>query len=115
MGREIGEAKAEKIGSRIREIAAEIASIGEFALGSVKESRGTYRTKSGVKRRDKPSHTFQSRGGRGRQRCRHIPEAMVPRVRKLVADGRRYERLRDEYGRLMTELALLGLKKNGGC
>lgn len=106
--------RAGEVEARIRGIAAEIASIDEFALGSVKESRGTYRTKGGVRRRTTPSHTFQSRGARGAQVCRHIPAAMVARVRRLVENGRRYERLSGEYGRLMTELALLGLKKNGG-
>lgn len=97
---------------RIREIIAEIASITEFAEGSIKRTASTYRVKDGSRRKSNPQHKFQSRGARGHQVCRHIPEAQVARVKRLVENGRRYRKLEAEYSRLVTEASLEGsLKK----
>ena len=39
-----------------------------------------------------------------------MPAELVPRVKKLVEDGRRYRRLEAEYSRLVTEASLESLK-----
>ena len=102
--------KAKSNASRIREIVAEMSSITEFALGSTISSSGSYRTKDGVRHKTKPQFKFQSRGRRGEQKLVHIPAGLVPRVRKLIANGRKLESLEREYARLVTEESLAALK-----
>ena len=110
------EKKAADIESRIRAVAAEAASITEFAEGSVKKAYSTYPVKGGGRRKSKtPQYKFQTRGGRGRQKVVHIPAGQVARVRELLENGRRYRKLEAEYSRLVTEAALAGLKKKDGC
>jgi len=100
--------------SRIAEIIAEMASITEFAEGSIISSSSYYTTKDGIRRTTKPQFKFQSRGGRGKQRLRHIPASLVPRVRKLIDNGRKLESLQREYARLVTAESLDALKKTAG-
>lgn len=54
---------------------------------------------------------LQTRGGRGRQKLRHIPAALVPKVKRLIENGRKVEKLEAEYARLVTEASLDALKK----
>ena len=100
--------------ARIGEIIAEMSSITEFAQGSIISSSGYYTTKDGKRHKAKPQFKFQSRGGRGKQKLKHIPAELVPKVRKLIADGRRLEALEAEYARLVTEESLASLKKTAG-
>jgi len=100
---------------RIREIAAEIASITEFAEGSIASSRKRYRVKGGAERRASPQYRFKSKGARGKQVSKYVPAELAPRVKKLVEDGRRYRRLEAEYSRLVTEASLESLKKKGAA
>jgi hypothetical protein len=100
--------------SRIGHVMAEMASIAEFALGSIISSSSYYTTKDGKRHKTKPQYKFQSRGGRGKQKLRHIPAGLVPQVRKLIENGRRIERLEAEYARLVTEQSLDALKKTAG-
>lgn len=99
------------IGSRIRQIAAEISAIAEFAEGSIKKTASTYVTKDGTRKRSKPQYKFQSRGKRGEQRYKHIPNDQLAHVKKLLENGRRYRKLETEYTRLVTEASLDSLKK----
>lgn len=108
-------AKSKDPSVRIGEIVAEMSSITEFALGSLVSGSNYYTTKSGERRKAKPRHVFQSRGPRGKQRHRHVPEDLVPKVRKLVENGRRYERLAAEYERLVTDASLDALKKKAAA
>lgn len=103
--------KAKNINTRIGEIIAEMSSITEFALGSIISSASYYTTKDGKRRKSKPQYKFQSRGGRGKQKLKHIPDALVPKVRKLIANGKKLEALEAEYGQLMTEESISALKK----
>ena len=100
--------------SRIREIFAEMSAITEFALGSIISSSGYYTTKDGRRHKAKPQYKFQSRGRRGEQKLKHIPAALLPRIRKLIANGKRLEALEAEYSRLVTEESLASLKKTAG-
>lgn len=99
--------------SRIGEIIAEMSSITEFAEGSIVSSASYYTTKDGKRRKTKPQFKFQSRGGRGKQKMRHIPSDLVTRVKKLIENGKKLEKLQDEYSRLVTEASLDALKKTG--
>lgn len=103
--------KTTDIAKRIAEIVAEIAAIPEFAVGSIISSSSYYTTKDGTRKKARPQYKFQTRGGRGKQKLRHIPAALVPKVRKLIENGRKVERLESEYARLVTEASLDALKK----
>ena len=101
------------IEKRIREIAAEISSIAEFAEGSIASSRKQYTLKDGTVRRASPQFRFQTKGGRGKQICKYVPPSAVARVKKLIENGRRYRRLEAEYSRLVTDASMsCALKKS---
>lgn len=100
--------------TRIGEIVAEMSSITEFALGSIVSSASYYTTKDGKRHKTKEQYKFQSRGRRGEQKLKHIPAALLPKVRKLIANGKRLEALEKEYSRLVTEESLAALKKKAG-
>ena len=85
--------KTKDTSKRIAEIVAEMASITEFAEGSISSSSNSYSLKDGTRRRAKPHWKFQSLGPRGK---------------------RRLERLEAEYARLVTEQSLDALKKTAG-
>ena len=104
--------KAKGSSSRIGEIVAEMSSITEFAEGSIVSSSSYYTPKDGKRHKTRPQFRFQSRGGRGRQKLRHIPAALVPQVRRLIENGRRLEKLEAEYKALMTEESIKRLKKS---
>ena len=106
--------KAKTCSSRIGEIVAEMSSITEFAQGSIVSSSSYYTTRDGKRHKTRPQFKFQSRGGRGKQKLRHIPAALVPQVRRLIENGRRLEKLEAEYKALMTEESLGRLKKTAG-
>lgn len=99
---------------RIREIVAEMSAITEFAQGSIISSSSYYTTKDGKRHKTKPQFKFQTRGGRGKQKLKHIPSEFVPKVRKLIENGKKLERLEAEYARLVTEESLDALKKTTG-
>ena len=96
---------------RIREIAAEMAAITEFAEGSIACSSKQYTLKDGSVRRASPLYRFQTRGARGKQVCKYVPPFAVARVKKLIADGTRYRKLEKEYSFLVTKASLDALKK----
>ena len=99
---------------RIGEIVAEMSAITEFALGSIISSSSYYTTKDGKRHKTKEQYKFQSLGARGERKYRNVPESLVPRVEKLIANGRRYRKLEKEYARLVTEESLNALKKTAG-
>ena len=105
---------AKKTSDRISEIIAEMSSITKFAEGSISSSSNSYTVKDGTRRKAKPHWKFQSLGARGKRKYKNIPENLVPRLKKLVEDGRRYRRLEKEYSRLVTEESLAALKKTAG-
>ena len=102
--------KAKNSSARIGEIVAEMSFITEFAEGSIVSSSSYYTPKDGKRHKTRPQFRFQSRGGRGRQKLRHIPAALVPQVRRLIENGRRLEKLEAEYKALMTEESIERLK-----
>ena len=106
--------KTKETHERIAEIIAEMASITEFAEGSISSSSNSYAVKDGTRRKAKPHWKFQSLGPRGKRKYKNIPAALVPKVRRLVENGRRYRKLEKEYARLVTEESLAALKKTAG-
>ena len=106
--------QTKKTPDRISEIVAEMHSITEFAEGSISSSSNSYTVKDGTRRKAKPHWKFQSLGARGERKYTNVPESLVPSVRRLIANGRRYRKLEKEYARLVTEESLAALKKTAG-
>jgi hypothetical protein len=90
---------------RINQILAGMAAISEFAEGCLSKS-SNYSVRGGVRHKAKPHWKFQSRGGAGRRVCRAVPAALVPRIRELVENGKRYRALEREYAALVTEASV---------
>ena len=103
--------KTKEMHERIAEVVAEMASITEFAEGSISSSSNSYTAKAGTRKKAKPHWKFQSLGPRGKRKYKNIPAALLPRVKKLIENGRRYRKLEAEYARLVTEESLDALKK----
>ena len=103
--------KTKELHERIAEVVAEMASITEFAEGSISSSSNSYTVKDGTRKKAKPHWKFQSLGPRGKRKYKNIPAALLPRVKKLIKNGRRYRKLEAEYARLVTEESLDALKK----
>lgn len=103
-----------KTSDRIAEIVAEMHSITEFAEGSISSSSNTYLLKDGTRKKAKPHWKFQSLGRRGERKYKNIPSTLVPKLKKLIENGRRYRKLEAEYARLVTEESLAALKKTQG-
>ena len=100
-----------KTSDRITEIIAEMNSITEFAEGTISSSSNTYTLKDGTRKKAKPHWKFQSLGRRGERKYKNIPAALVPQLKKLIENGRKYRKLEAEYARLVTEESLAALKK----
>lgn len=99
------------ISKKITEIVAELHAITEFAEGSISSSCNTYILKDGTRKKAKPHWKFQSLGRRGERKYKTIPDSLVPRLKKLIENGKRYRKLESEYARLITEESLAALKK----
>ena len=99
---------------RITEIIAEMHSITEFAEGTISSSSNTYLLKDGTRKKAKPHWKFQSLGRRGERKYKNIPAALVPKLKKLIENRKKYRKLESEYARLMTEESLAALKKTQG-
>ena len=74
-----------------------MSSITEFAQGSIVSSSSYYTAKNGKRHKTMPQFKFQSRGGRGKQKPRHIPAAhallgcgRMSRVRSMARTMRLY-------------------------
>ena len=104
--------KTKSAPDKIAAIAAEMASITEFAQGSLSCSSNWVTHKDGTRHKASPHYKFQSLGGRGKRTYRNVPADAVARVRKLVDNYRRYARLEKEYLRLVTAQSLSSLKKS---
>lgn len=102
--------KKTAIEERLRETAAEISAIAEFADGSLTSSCSYYTLKDGSRRKSRPHLKFVGRGARGAQKTVHVPASAEARMRTLVENAGRYRKLEAEYSRLMTEKCLLAVK-----
>jgi len=108
---------ATDIERRMEGIAGDMRGIGEMLVGSIT----TNRNRKARKRKEgeyvsPPHYTFNYKDEAGKPRWKRIRPEWVDRFRALVENGRRWERLAKEYGRLATRRALAdGSKKTSGC
>lgn len=108
---------AADIERRIEAIAGDMRGIGEMLVGSISVNRNHKARKRKEGEYVSPPHyTFNYKDEAGKPRWKRIRPESVERIRALVGNGRRWEQLAKEYGRLATRLALEGgSKKTSGC
>ena len=101
--------KAKDTSERIAEVVAEMASITEFAEGSISSSSNSYTLKDGTRRKAKPHWKFQSLGPRGRRKYKNIPAALLPRAKN---QHMMLQSLHKKPKKTQKKLKLLSLRKN---
>lgn len=104
---------AKQILERIREVAAEISTLGPMLVGTLTKRPNRKRRKDGSEYVSVPYSTFQYKGTDGKRKWKRIPRGKETRVKKLIVTGERYRVLEQEYRGLVSELGLLeAAKKN---
>ncbi|MBP5788481.1 MAG: hypothetical protein J6Y19_11785 [Kiritimatiellae bacterium] len=103
---------ATEIERRMEAIAGDMRGIGEMLVGSISVNRNRKARKRKEGEYVSPPHyTFNYKDEAGKPRWKRIRPESVERIRALVGNGRRWEQLAKEYGRLATRLALEGGSK----
>jgi len=102
---------------RMEAIARDMRGIGEMLVGSISVNRNRkVRKRKEGEYVSPPHYTFNYKDEAGKPRWKRIRPESVERLRALVENGQRWERLAKEYGRLATRLALAGgSPKTSGC
>lgn len=90
---------------RITEIRARMGSLGPILLGTLTPRTRKYTLKDGTVMKTKDQSLFKY-AKTGNRKCKRIPEEAEQEVSKMIAKGREYRKLRDEYEKLITELSL---------
>ena len=94
---------------------AELATIGEFLLGSVRRTRARYVRKDGTVAYHKAQPIFTyTDAATGKQKKLRIREACFERVQQLIENGKRYRKAARTLNALMLERTVSAeVKKKG--
>jgi len=95
---------------RLAEIRREMAGIGPVLFGDLSAKTHRYVKADGTVSRQRAQSIFRFAKSGGRM-TRRVPADAEQAVRRMIADGKRYSVLRDEYERILTALALDGALK----
>ena len=95
---------------RLAEIRREMAGLGPVLFGDLSAKTQKYVKADGTVSRQKAQSIFRFAKSGGKM-TRRVPSDAEPAVRRMIADGKRYSALRDEYERTLTALALDGALK----
>jgi len=99
---------------RLGEIRREMAALGPVLFGDMSAKTQSYTKADGTVSRQKAQSLFRFARTGGKM-TRRIPAESEAAVRKMIADGRTYTALREEYEIILTALSLEGaLKKTPG-
>ena len=99
---------------RLGEIRREMAALGPVLFGDMSAKTQSYTKADGTISRQKAQSLFRFARTGGKM-TRRIPAESEAAVRKMIADGRTYTALREEYEIILTALSLEGaLKKTPG-
>lgn len=90
---------------RITEIRAKMGSLGPVLFGTLTRRTRKYTLKDGTVMKTKDQSLFKY-AKTGNRKCKRIPEEAEQEVSKMIAKGREYRKLRDEYEKLITDLSL---------
>lgn len=95
---------------RLTEIRKEMAGLGPVLFGDMSAKTQKYRKADGTVSRQKAQALFRFAKTGGKV-TRRIPSGAEPAVRKMIAAGKKYIALREEYERALTALSIGGALK----
>jgi hypothetical protein len=101
----------EKIESRLKVVADEIAALGPALQGAIKKNRNRRVRKDGSIYVSPEHYTFVYRGVDGAEKWKRISAKNLPAVTRMKKAGDEYKRLVREHARLMCALAIASLEK----
>lgn len=96
----------EEVEREMREVSAELATITYYVNGSISERPRRYRRRGGGESEQKALPTLQYYAG-GRQGGKRVPRALLPAMRRRVANGKRRKELLRRLDALAAELTLI--------
>ena len=99
---------------RLGEIRREMAALGPVLFGDISAKTQSYTKVDGTVSRQKAQSLFRFAKTGGKM-TRRIPAEAEKAVKEMIADGRKYTALREEYERILTALALEGTLKKNSC
>ena len=99
---------------RLTSIRKEMAGLGPILFGDMSAKKQKHRKADGTISLQKAQSIFRFAKTGGKM-TKRIPSSAEPAVKKMIATGKKYVVLRDEYERILTMLSLEGvLKKTNG-
>lgn len=97
---------------RLTDIRKEMAGLGPVLFGDMSAKTQRYLKVDGTVSRQKAQSLFRFAKTGGKM-TKRIPAGAQDAVREMIANGKKYASLRDEYERILTMLSLEGaFKKN---
>lgn len=100
----------EKNDKRLTAIRKEMATLGPVLFGDMSKKKQKYRKVDGTVSFQKAQSIFRFAKTGGKM-TKRIPANAEPAVKKMIAAGKKYCVLRDEYERILTMLSLEGALK----
>jgi predicted DNA binding CopG/RHH family protein len=95
---------------RLGEIRKEMAALGPVLFGDMSAKTQSYKKVDGTVSRQKAQSLFRFAKTGGKMTMR-IPSESEAAVKKMIANGKKYTALREEYERILTALSLEGALK----
>jgi hypothetical protein len=95
---------------RLGEIRKEMAALGPVLFGDMSAKTQSYRKVDGTVSRQKAQSLFRFAKTGGKM-TRRIPSEAEAAVKKMIANGKKYTALREEYECILTALSLEGALK----
>jgi predicted DNA binding CopG/RHH family protein len=95
---------------RLGEIRKEMAALGPVLFGDMSAKTQSYKKVDGTVSRQKAQSLFRFAKTGGKMTMR-IPSEAEKAVKKMIANGKKYTTLREEYERILTALSLEGALK----
>jgi len=95
---------------RLGEIRKEMAALGPVLFGDMSAKTQSYKKVDGTVSRQKAQSLFRFARTGGKM-TRRIPAESEGAVKKMIANGKEYTALREEYERILTALSLEGALK----
>jgi hypothetical protein len=95
---------------RLGELRKEMAALGPVLFGDMSAKTQSYKRADGTVSRQKAQSLFRFARTGGKM-TRRIPSEAEAAVKKMIATGKKYTALREEYERILTALSLEGTLK----
>ena len=95
---------------RLGELRKEMATLGPVLFGDISAKTQSYKKADGTVSRQKAQSLFRFARTGGKM-TRRIPSESEAAVKKMIANGKKYTVLREEYECILTALSLEGALK----